>query len=117
MCALANTEGKFVDSTIKLTEKVKLECIYPKKAVITQTSWMKLNVTHKENIAVLHPIYGIDIKDRYSGRIYFENASREDKSLSFVKSTLEDVGLYSCSIATFPDGIWEKVIEIVQPGK
>ncbi|NXO55673.1 CD226 protein, partial [Aramus guarauna] len=110
-----NVEGKFVDSTVKLTEKVKLECIYPEKAVIIQTSWMKLNATHKENIAVLHPIYGIHIEDKYNGRIYFENASREDKSLSFIKSTLEDVGLYFCSIVTYPDGIWEKVIEIIQP--
>ncbi|XP_072707690.1 CD226 antigen [Ciconia boyciana] len=110
-----NVEGKFVDSTVKLTEKVKLECIYPNKAVIIQTSWMKFNVTHKENIAVLHPIYGVHIEDKYNGRIYFENASREDKSLSFIKSTLEDVGLYFCSIVTYPDGIWEKVIEIIQP--
>uniref|UniRef100_A0A663F1Q4 CD226 molecule n=1 Tax=Aquila chrysaetos chrysaetos TaxID=223781 RepID=A0A663F1Q4_AQUCH len=105
---------RFVDSTVKLTERVKLECIYPKKATIIQTSWMKLNVTHKENIAVLHPMYGIHIEDKYNGRIYFENASREDKSLSFIKSTLEDVGLYFCSIVTYPDGIWEKVIEIIQ---
>ncbi|XP_063182511.1 CD226 antigen isoform X2 [Chroicocephalus ridibundus] len=110
-----NVEGKFVDSTVKLTEKVKLECIYPKDAVIIQTSWMKFNVTHKENIAVLHPIYGVHIEDKYNGRIYFENASREDKSLSFIKSTLEDIGLYFCSIVTYPDGIWEKVIEIIQP--
>uniref|UniRef100_A0A8C0I8P5 Ig-like domain-containing protein n=1 Tax=Bubo bubo TaxID=30461 RepID=A0A8C0I8P5_BUBBB len=79
-----------------------------------QTSWMTLNVTHKENIAVLHPIYGIHIEDKYNGRIYFENASREDKSLSFTKSTLEDVGLYFCSIVTYLYGIWEKVIEIIQ---
>ncbi|KFQ83623.1 CD226 antigen, partial [Phoenicopterus ruber ruber] len=110
-----NVEGKSVDSTVKLTEKVKLECIYPKQAAIIQTSWMKLNVTHKENIAVLHPIYGIHIEDKYNGRIYFENASREDKSLSFIESTLEDVGLYLCSIVTYPDGVWEKVIEIIQP--
>ncbi|KAM6135454.1 LOW QUALITY PROTEIN: CD226 antigen [Pterocles gutturalis] len=112
----ANVEGKFVDSTVKLTENVKLECIYPKKAVIIQTFWMKLNVTHKENLAVLHPIYSIHIEDKYNGRIYFESASRQDKSLSFFKSTLEDIGLYFCSIVTSPD-IWEKVTEIIQPGK
>ncbi|NWH59653.1 CD226 protein, partial [Geococcyx californianus] len=116
LCVLANLEAKFVDSTVKLTEKVKLECIYPKKSMIVQTSWMKFNITHKENIAVLHPIYGIHIEDKYNGRIYFENASREDKSLFFTNSTLEDVGLYSCSIVTYPDGIWEKAIEIIQPG-
>ncbi|XP_047936843.2 CD226 antigen [Anser cygnoides] len=110
-----HAERRFVDSTVKLSEKMKLECIYPKKAVIIQTSWMKHNVTYKENIAVLHANYGIHIEDKYKGRIYFENASREDKSLSFIKSTLEDVGLYFCSIASYPDGTWEKVIEIIQP--
>ncbi|KAM6444416.1 LOW QUALITY PROTEIN: CD226 antigen [Rhynochetos jubatus] len=109
-------EGKFVDSTVKFPKKVKLECIYPKKAVIMQASWMKFNVTNKENIAVLHPIYGIHIKDKYNGRTCLENTSREDKSLSFIKSTLEDVSIYSCCIVTYPDGIWEKAIEITQPG-
>ncbi|NXL85464.1 CD226 protein, partial [Alectura lathami] len=110
-----NVEGKFVDSTVKLSEKMKLECMYPRRAVITQTAWMKHNVTHKENIAVLHPVHGIHIGDKYKGRIYFENTSREDKSLFFNHTTLEDVGLYICSIVTYPDGVWEKVIEIIQP--
>lgn len=96
---------------------MKLECMYPKKAVIIQTSWMKHNGSHKENVAVLHPIYGIHIEDKYRGRIYFENTSREDQSLSFNKSTLEDVGLYCCSIVTYPDGVSEKVIEVIHPGK
>ncbi|KAM7035898.1 LOW QUALITY PROTEIN: CD226 antigen-like [Passerculus sandwichensis] len=57
-----------------LTEKVKMQCMYiKKKAVIIQTSWMKLNVTLRENTAVLSPIYGIHIKDKYNGRIFFEN--------------------------------------------
>ncbi|NWW04521.1 CD226 protein, partial [Oreocharis arfaki] len=78
----------FADSSAKLAEKVKLQCMCPKKkAVIIQTSWMKLNVTHKENTAVLHPVHGIHTKDKYNRRIYFEN---RDKSLSFIKSSLED---------------------------
>lgn len=87
-------EAEFADSSAKLTEKVKLQCIDQKKrkrAVIIQTSWMNLNVTHKENTAVLHPIYGIHTKDKYNRRIDFEN---RDKSLSFIKSTLEDDGLH-----------------------
>ncbi|NXP50047.1 CD226 protein, partial [Heliornis fulica] len=110
-----SVEGNFVDSTVRLSEKMKLECIYLQKAAIIQTTWMKLNITHKENIAVLHPIYGLHIEEKYNGRIYFENTSREDKSLFFIKSTLEDVGLYFCSVVTYPDGIWEKVIEIIRP--
>uniref|UniRef100_A0A803Y9B7 Immunoglobulin V-set domain-containing protein n=1 Tax=Meleagris gallopavo TaxID=9103 RepID=A0A803Y9B7_MELGA len=77
----------------------------------------KCAIVHKENIAVLHPIYGIHIEDKYRGRIYFENTSREDQSLSFNKSTLEDVGLYFCSIVTYPDGVSEKIIEVIHPGK
>ncbi|KAM9387428.1 LOW QUALITY PROTEIN: CD226 antigen, partial [Phaethornis superciliosus] len=79
------------------------------------SSWMKLNVTHKANTAVLYLIYDIHIGDKCNGRIYIENASRKDKILSLIKSTLEDVGPYFCSIAIYPDGIWEKVIEIIQP--
>ncbi|NXA53988.1 CD226 protein, partial [Nothocercus julius] len=111
-----NVEAKFVDSTVKLTEKMKLDCVYPKKATIIQTSWMKSNLTtYKENIAALHPVYGTHISDNYKGRIHFQKDSSEDSSLYFVKSTLEDVGLYFCSIQTFPDGTWEKVIKIIQP--
>ncbi|NWI52013.1 CD226 protein, partial [Calyptomena viridis] len=93
-----------MDSSVKLTEKMKLQCIYLEKAVIIQTLWMKLYVTHKENTAVLLPIYGMHRKEKYNGRIYFENASRDDKSLSFIKSTLEDDYLYICFIAINPDG-------------
>ncbi|NXA33535.1 CD226 protein, partial [Eudromia elegans] len=110
-----HVEGKLVDSTVKLTEKMKLDCVYPKKATIIQTSWMKSNLTRKENIAALHPDYGIHINDNYKGRINFRNDSSEDSSLYFTKSTLEDVGLYFCSIQTFPDGTWEKVIKVVRP--
>ncbi|KAM4906269.1 LOW QUALITY PROTEIN: CD226 antigen [Sylvia borin] len=84
-----------------------------KKAVIIQTSWMKLNVTHKKNTAVLHPIYGIHTKEKFNRRIYFENRG----SLSSIKSTLEDHGLHYTdifSIVTNPDGILKKVIEITQ---
>ncbi|NXJ13012.1 CD226 protein, partial [Odontophorus gujanensis] len=110
-----SVEGRFVDSTVTLSEKMKLECIYPKNGVITQTSWMKRNGSHKENTAVLHPIYGIYIEDKFKGRIYFKNTSMEDQSLSFNKSTLEDVGLYLCSIVTYPDGVYEKAIEVIHP--
>ncbi|TRZ14953.1 hypothetical protein HGM15179_012149, partial [Zosterops borbonicus] len=71
-------------------------------AVIIQTSWMNLNVTHKENTAVLHPIYGIHIKDKYNRRIDFEN---RDKSLSFIKSTLEDYGF--CWVLHFSTDAFE----------
>ncbi|PKK34272.1 CD226 molecule [Columba livia] len=76
-----------------------LESSTAEKDLIIQASWMKLNATDKENIVVLHSICGIHIEDKYSGRIYFEKASVEDKPLSFIKSTLEDVGLlFHCNL-------------------
>ncbi|XP_074841960.1 CD226 antigen [Carettochelys insculpta] len=90
-----------------------LECICPKTANITQMSWVKNIITGKEPIAVFHPMYGVHIEEKYKDRVRFIKVSSKDKSLNFLKTTEADVGFYSCSI-TFPDGIWEKVIQVIQ---
>ncbi|KAM9164060.1 CD226 antigen isoform 2-T2 [Pangshura tecta] len=106
-------EGRFVDATVKLTNNMNLECIYPKTNGITQMSWAKSIVTGKEVIAVSHPLYGVHIEDKYKDRVRFINASSRDKSLNFMKTTEADTGLYLCSI-TFPNGVWEKVVQVIQ---
>ncbi|CAM4506865.1 CD226 antigen [Lepidochelys kempii] len=106
-------EGRFVDATVKLTNNMNLECIYPKTAGITQMSWVKSIATGKETIAVSHPLYGVHIEDKYKDRVRFINASSRDRSLNFIKTTEADVGLYLCSI-TFSDGVWEKVVQVIQ---
>uniref|UniRef100_A0A8C3ST53 CD226 molecule n=1 Tax=Chelydra serpentina TaxID=8475 RepID=A0A8C3ST53_CHESE len=108
-------ERRFVDATVKLTNNMNLECIYPKTAGITQMSWVKSIATGKETIAVSHPLYGVHIEDKYKDRVRFINASSRDKSLNFIKTTEADMGLYLCSI-TFPGGVWEKVVQVIQPG-
>ncbi|XP_019375582.1 PREDICTED: CD226 antigen [Gavialis gangeticus] len=107
-------EGRFVDVTVKLASNMQLECIYPKNATITQMSWIKCNETNKEAIATFHPSYGVHIDDKYKDRVYIVNASSEDKSLYFTKTSAADTGFYSCSIQTFPDGLWEKIIQVIQ---
>ncbi|XP_074919024.1 CD226 antigen isoform X2 [Chelonoidis abingdonii] len=106
-------EGRFVDATVKLTNNMTLECVYPKTDGITQMSWVKSIVAGKEVIAVSHPLYGVHIEDKYKDRIRFINASSRDKSLNFMKTTEADTGLYLCSI-TFPKGVWEKVVQVIQ---
>uniref|UniRef100_A0A8C0G8B9 CD226 molecule n=1 Tax=Chelonoidis abingdonii TaxID=106734 RepID=A0A8C0G8B9_CHEAB len=105
--------GRFVDATVKLTNNMTLECVYPKTDGITQMSWVKSIVAGKEVIAVSHPLYGVHIEDKYKDRIRFINASSRDKSLNFMKTTEADTGLYLCSI-TFPKGVWEKVVQVIQ---
>uniref|UniRef100_A0A674IW94 Immunoglobulin V-set domain-containing protein n=1 Tax=Terrapene triunguis TaxID=2587831 RepID=A0A674IW94_9SAUR len=106
-------EGRFVDATVKLTNNMNLECVYPKTDGMTQMSWVKSIATGKETIAVSHPLYGVHIEDKYKDRVHFINASSRDKSLNFMKTTEADMGFYICSI-TFPDGVWEKVVEVIQ---
>uniref|UniRef100_A0A452IQI0 Ig-like domain-containing protein n=1 Tax=Gopherus agassizii TaxID=38772 RepID=A0A452IQI0_9SAUR len=105
--------NKFVDATVKLTNNMNLECVYPKTDGITQMSWVKSIVTGKEVIAVSHPLYGVHIEDKYKDRVRFINAFSRDKSLNFMKTTEADTGLYLCSI-TFPNGVWEKVVQVIQ---
>ncbi|XP_034618434.1 CD226 antigen isoform X2 [Trachemys scripta elegans] len=106
-------EGRFVDATVKLTNNMNLECVYPKTDGMTQMSWVKSITTGKETIAVSHPLYGVHIEDKYKDRVRFINTSSRDKSLNFMKTTEADMGFYLCSI-TFPDGVWEKVVEVIQ---
>ncbi|XP_039379771.1 CD226 antigen [Mauremys reevesii] len=106
-------EGRFVDTTVKLTNNMNLECVYPKTDGITQMSWVKSIVTGKEVIAVSHPLYGVHIEDKYKDRVRFINSSARDNSLNFMKTTEADTGLYLCSI-TFPNGVWEKVVQVIQ---
>ncbi|NXC21669.1 CD226 protein, partial [Corythaeola cristata] len=81
-----NVEGKFVDSTVKLMERVNLECIYQKKSMIIQTSWMKLNVTHRENIAVLHAKYGL--QDNLSFAMYLSQYTIIRCSIIYYQETV-----------------------------
>lgn len=106
-----------MDVTVKLASNMQLECIYPKNTTITQMSWIKCNETNKEAIATFHPSYGVYIDDKYKDRVYIVNASSEDKSLYFTKTSAADTGFYSCSIQTFPDGPWEKIIQVIQSGR
>uniref|UniRef100_A0A8C8RBB8 Ig-like domain-containing protein n=1 Tax=Pelusios castaneus TaxID=367368 RepID=A0A8C8RBB8_9SAUR len=110
---LLEMEERFVDATVRLISNMNLECIYPSTASITQMSWIKRNASSKETIAVFHPLHGVHIEDVYKDRVRFVNASSKDMSLNFIKTIEADMGLYVCSV-TFPDGIWEKVIQVIQ---
>uniref|UniRef100_A0ACB8FCR0 Uncharacterized protein n=1 Tax=Sphaerodactylus townsendi TaxID=933632 RepID=A0ACB8FCR0_9SAUR len=114
-CFSVAEEREIVDSTVKLTNNMTLKCVYPKMAKITQMSWIKSK--GKETIAVFKLPHSLHITSIYEGRVNVINHTMNDKSLVFNNTTKADIGLYICSFQSFPHGIWEKKVQVVQAGK
>lgn len=96
-----------------------LECVYPSGGTLTQVEWFKVNETEKESIAIFNPTYGMVIRTPYAEKVYFLNSTTDlnDMALSFHNASEADVGLYSCVLETFPQGSWEKTVQVVPSGK
>nr|XP_033790864.1 CD226 antigen [Geotrypetes seraphini] len=92
-----------------------LECVYPGSAKVTQVSWFKERASQKISVAVANSIYGVYIDERYKERVELANvsSSSSDMSLRFHRTSVADTGYYYCSVHTFPDGIWEKTIKVI----
>lgn len=105
----------FWDTTVKLAENMTLECVYPLVGTFTQVEWFKTSVTKRESIAIFNPTYGMVIRTPYAERVYFLNSSMtlNDMTLSFHNASEADVGFYSCILETFPQGSWEKTVQVV----
>lgn len=106
-----------MDSTVTLANSMTLKCVYPKTATISQMSWRKENGTQKENVVVFKLPSDLHIESKYKDRVHVVNHTTNNKSLIFNNATEADVGLYRCSFQVFPDGNWEKRIQVVRPGK
>uniref|UniRef100_A0A8C6XQW7 Uncharacterized protein n=1 Tax=Naja naja TaxID=35670 RepID=A0A8C6XQW7_NAJNA len=60
--------------------------------------------------------YDLHIESKYKARVLVTNFTSDNKTLIFSNTTEEDVGFYLCSFHTFPYGILEKRIHVVQSG-
>ncbi|KAM3838847.1 CD226 antigen [Vipera latastei] len=109
-------EGKHVDSVVKLSRTMALECVYPNNASISQIEWQKEENQSKSSIAVFRLPYDLHIESNYKARILVTNFTSNNKTLIFSKATEEDAGFYRCTFHAFPNGIWEKMIHVVQSG-
>ncbi|XP_047553227.1 CD226 antigen isoform X1 [Lutra lutra] len=103
------------DTTVKLAENMSLECIYPSLDTLVQLEWQKITAANRELMAIFSPTYGLSVKPPYTDRVYFLNSTMapNDMTLSFHNVSEADVGFYSCFLHTFPQGHWEKVIQVV----
>ncbi|XP_058995305.1 CD226 antigen isoform X2 [Mustela lutreola] len=103
------------DTTVKLAENMSLECIYSSLDTLVQLEWHKITTTNRELMAIFSPTYGLSVKPPYTERVYFLNSTMapNDMTLCFHNVSEADVGFYSCFLHTFPQGHWEKVIQVV----
>ncbi|XP_032728145.1 CD226 antigen isoform X3 [Lontra canadensis] len=103
------------DTTVKLAENMSLECIYSSLDTLVQLEWHKITTTNRELMAIFSPTYGLSVKPPYTDRVYFLNSTMapNDMTLSFHNVSEADVGFYSCFLHTFPQGHWEKVIQVI----
>ncbi|XP_052011207.1 CD226 antigen isoform X2 [Apodemus sylvaticus] len=103
------------DTTVRLSETMTLECVYPLTDNLTQVEWTKHIGTKTVKIAVYNPNHNMHIDPNYLHRVHFRNSTVgfRNMSLSFYNASEADTGIYSCLFHAFPRGPWEKKIKVV----
>ncbi|KAM6970925.1 CD226 antigen isoform 1-T1 [Tautogolabrus adspersus] len=96
--------------TVHLEEGMVLDCLCPWKGNLSMVSWTK--VPDKDPVAVFHPEYGVAFSHHYRERIEFLRTTPMDGSISMRNVTHQDMGLYHCSVQTFPQGPWTRNIQV-----
>ncbi|XP_030254358.1 CD226 antigen isoform X2 [Sparus aurata] len=96
--------------TVRLEEGMVLECLCPWGGNLSMVSWTK--IPDKDPIAVFHPEYGVAFSHHYRERIEFLKTTPMDGSISMRNVTHQDIGLYHCSVQTFPQGPWTRNIQV-----
>ncbi|CAJ1082276.1 CD226 antigen isoform X2 [Xyrichtys novacula] len=97
-------------TTVRLEEGMILGCLCPWNGNLSMVSWTKL--PDKNPIAVFHPEYGFAFSHPYRERIEFLRTTPMDGSISLRNVTHQDIGLYHCSVQTFPQGPWTRNIQV-----
>ncbi|XP_070842051.1 CD226 antigen isoform X2 [Chaetodon trifascialis] len=96
--------------TVRLEEGMVLECLCPWYGNLSMVSWTK--IPDKNPVAVFHPEYGVAFSHHYRERIEFLRTTPMDGSISMRNVTHQDIGLYHCSVQTFPQGPWTRNIQV-----
>ncbi|KAJ7995606.1 hypothetical protein DPEC_G00246330 [Dallia pectoralis] len=71
---------------------------------LTQTSWERRMPTGTITLAVFNPQFGISISADYTRRLSFLNPSVHDATIVLEGVGFQDIGSYTCKVATFPLG-------------
>ncbi|KAG7526432.1 CD226 antigen isoform X1 [Solea senegalensis] len=87
-----------------------LDCLCPWDGNLSLVSWTK--VPDKYPVAIFHPEYGVVFSRQHKGRVEFLRTTTMDGSISMRNVTHQDIGLYRCSVQTFPQGPWTKRVQV-----
>ncbi|XP_035636469.1 nectin-3-like protein isoform X2 [Oncorhynchus keta] len=71
---------------------------------LTQSSWERRLPTGSVTVAVYNPVFGISIPPNYVRRLSFRSPSSHDATIILEDVGFEDIGVYTCKVATFPLG-------------
>ncbi|XP_033914233.3 CD226 antigen-like [Acipenser ruthenus] len=96
------------DTTVKMEQNLTLKCECPWSGNLSQINWERKSDSKKELVAVYNKQHGLTFSNKYEARIVFLNSSSMDGSITIINASAEDLGLYQCSIQTFPKGSWIK---------
>ncbi|XP_011616809.1 CD226 antigen isoform X2 [Takifugu rubripes] len=96
--------------TVRLEEGMVLKCLCPWQGSFSMVSWTK--PPNKDPIAVFHPELGMSFSHHYQERIEFLRSTPMDGSISLKNVTHQDIGVYHCSVQSFPQGSWTKSIQV-----
>uniref|UniRef100_A0A3B3U0B5 CD226 molecule n=1 Tax=Poecilia latipinna TaxID=48699 RepID=A0A3B3U0B5_9TELE len=96
--------------TVRLEEGMVLACVCPWDGQLSMVSWTK--VPDKNPIAVFSPEFGVSVPYTYRERIEFLRTTPMDGSIALKNVTHQDIGLYHCSVQTFPQGPWTKDFQV-----
>lgn len=71
---------------------------------LTQSSWERRLPSGTVTLAVFNPEYGTSVSPEYSRRVSFVSPSVRDATITLERVGFEDIGSYTCKVATFPLG-------------
>lgn len=71
---------------------------------LTQSSWERRLPSGTITLAVFNPQFGISISPDYARRLSFMNPSVHDATIILEGVGFQDIGSYTCKVATFPLG-------------
>ncbi|XP_038583073.1 CD226 antigen isoform X2 [Micropterus salmoides] len=95
---------------VRLEEGMVLSCLCPWEGNLSMVSWTK--TPDKDPVAVFHPEFGVAFHQQYRERIEFLRTTHMDGSISMRNVTHQDIGLYHCSVQTFPQGPWTRNVQV-----
>lgn len=71
---------------------------------LTQSSWERRLPSGTVTLAVFNPEYGTSVSPEYSRRVSFVSPSVRDATITLEGVGFDDIGSYTCKVATFPLG-------------